>query len=365
MKYLDEFRHPDIAVRLIEEIGHTLAGRRLRLMEVCGTHTVAIFRSGIRQLLGGTVDLLSGPGCPVCVTAQRDIDSAIELAAQPGVTLATYGDMVRVPGTSGSLQRARAAGADVRVVYSALDAVALAEHLPNRKVVFLGVGFETTAPTVAVSVLEARRRRLNNFLVFSVHKLVPPALRALLESGDVRVDGLILPGHVSVVLGINPYKFLAEEYGLPAVVSGFEPVDVLAGIRRLAQMVAASAPAVASEYNRAVRADGNPAALEAMWQVFQPGNAYWRGLGDIPGSGLTFRPEFAEFDAGVALPVNVAISREPSGCRCGDVLCGRATPHECAMFATACTPTTPVGPCMVSSEGTCAAYYAYARDLKE
>ncbi|MHB1006105.1 MAG: hydrogenase formation protein HypD [Chloroflexota bacterium] len=362
MKYVDEFRDPVVAMRLVEAIRAAADDRPIRLMEVCGTHTVAIFRSGLRQLLKGAVTLISGPGCPVCVTAQRDIDFAIGLASLPGVTLATYGDMIKVPGTAGSLQSARAEGADVRIVYSALDAVRLAAAQPERKVVFLGVGFETTAPTVAAAIIAARGLGLTNFFVYSVHKLVPPALRALVSSGEVRLDGLILPGHVSIVLGLAPYRFLAEDYHLPAVVTGFEPLDVLAGISRLAEMVREGRPAVGTEYRRAVRDDGNPAARATIEAVFTPAEALWRGLGPIPGSGLALREAFAVFDAARAFAVDVSFSREPSGCACGDVLCGRSSPLQCRLFATACTPTHPVGPCMVSSEGTCAAYYAYGRE---
>ncbi|MDA8217402.1 MAG: hydrogenase formation protein HypD [Dehalococcoidales bacterium] len=362
MRFVDEFRDPELAPRVASAISRAVGGRSVRLMEVCGTHTVSIFRSGLRDLLGERVDLLSGPGCPVCVTAQRDIDHAIALADQPGAILATYGDMIKVPGSSGSLQQARAMGADVRVVYSALDAVRLAEAHADRKVVFLGVGFETTAPTVAMSLLDARRRELNNFFVYSVHKLVPPALRALLGSGEVKMDGLILPGHVSVIIGRDPYLFLAEEYGLPAVITGFEPLDVLQAVLSLARMMRAGKPGVEVQYRRAVRPEGNQAAARAMLDVFEPADAEWRGLGTIPASGLRLREEYSRFDAEREFAVEVGPSREPPGCACGAVLCGLAKPPKCPLFAKACTPEHPVGPCMVSTEGTCAAYYAYGRE---
>lgn len=365
MKYVDEFRDPRAAADLVAVIKRAVGKEPVRLMEVCGTHTVAIFRSGIRQLLAGAIELVSGPGCPVCVTAQRDIDFAIGLAGEPGVTLATYGDMLKVPGTRGSLQQARAEGADVRIVYSALDAVRLAADHPDRRVVFLGVGFETTAPAAAMAVEAAQRRGLRNFFVYSVHKVVPPALRALLDSGEVALDGLILPGHVSVVIGLEPYRFVADEYGLPAVVTGFEPLDILAGIRTLVTMRRCGTPAVASEYRRAVRPEGNLAAQAAMARVFAPADASWRGLGPIPGSGLQLSEAFAGFDAAREFAVDVSFSREPTGCLCGEVLCGRATPLDCKLFAAACTPARPVGPCMVSYEGTCAAYYAYGRSAEE
>ncbi len=359
---MDEFRDPALASRLVAAIRAEAGGRKLRLMEVCGTHTVAIFRSGLRQLLGGAVELISGPGCPVCVTAQRDVDFAVGLAAQPGVTVATFGDMIKVPGTNGSLQEARARGADVRIVYSALDAVRLAAAQPDRRVVFLGVGFETTAPTIAASLLEARRRGLRNYLIYSAHKLVPPALRALLAAGEVQLDGLILPGHVSTVIGTEPYRFLAAEYGLPAVITGFEPLDVLQGVHTLVEMAVAGRPVVANQYTRAVRPEGNPVALRTMHEVFEPGDAEWRGMGRIPASGLYLRADFADCDAARSFAVDVTSSREPAGCACGRVLRGVAKPPQCGLFARVCTPARPIGPCMVSSEGTCAAYYAYGRE---
>lgn len=362
MRYVDEFRDPELAQALLATLKREAGDRPLRLMEVCGTHTVAIFRSGVRQLLDGVVDLLSGPGCPVCVTAQRDIDYGIGLAELAGVTLATFGDMVKVPGTRGSLQQARARGADVRIVYAANDAVRLAAANPSRRVVFLGVGFETTAPTVAAALLEAKRRGIDNFFVFSVHKLVPPALRALLASGETPLDGLILPGHVSAIIGEGPYRFLSEEYGLAAAITGFEPLDVLRGIVELVSAVRTGRPAVVNRYERAVAREGNRAALGLMAEVFAPADADWRGLGRIPGSGLALREEYAPYDAARAFRVDVSHSREPAGCACGPVLRGAAKPPECALFARACTPERPVGPCMVSTEGTCAAYYAYGRD---
>ena len=361
MRLIDEFRDPRLAAGLISAIQKACEGRPLRLMEVCGTHTVAIFRSGLRQLLEGAVELVSGPGCPVCVTAQRDIDFAIGLAEQPGVTLTTFGDMIKVPGTRGSLQQARARGADVRIVYSPAYAVQLAAELPDRQVVFLGVGFETTAPIIAASLLEARRRGLHNYLVHSVHKVVPPALRALAASGEVALDGLILPGHVSTVIGLEPYRFLATEYNLPSVIAGFEPLDILQAVHRLATARDEEA-AVTIEYRRAVRPEGNPVAVQLMESAFVPADAHWRGLGIIPASGLQLREEYAAHDAARVFPVDVSFSREPAGCACVAVLRGGARPPDCRLFATTCTPEHPIGPCMVSTEGTCAAYYAYGRD---
>lgn len=361
LDYFRQFRDPKLAASVANAIRAELTSP-VRLMEVCGTHTVAIFRSGVRALLDGAVELLSGPGCPVCVTAQGDIDCALALAREPGVILATFGDMIKVPGSGGSLQHARSEGADVRVVYSAADAVRVAAENPRKKVVFLGVGFETTAPTVALSVLEAQARGLNNYFVYSVHKLVPPALRALLDAGRVQIDGLILPGHVSVVIGAEPYRFLASDYRLPAVVMGFEPLDLLQGIYDLVRMIRAGEPAVTVQYRRAVFEKGNPVATRTMATVFEPADAEWRGLGHIPASGLRLRPEFAAFDAAREFDLRVESVPEPVGCRCGEVLCGVARPLDCGLFAQVCSPTNPIGPCMVSSEGTCAAYYAYGRE---
>ena len=360
MKYLDEFRDRRLAEALLSRIAAEV-DRPLRFMEVCGTHTVSIFRSGLRQLLPSQISLLSGPGCPVCVTAQRDVDYAIELAAQPGVILATYGDMMKVSGTRTSLLKERAAGREVRVVYSAADAVQMAADNPDRQVVFLGVGFETTAPTAAMSVLEAAERGLRNYRLFSVHKLIGPPLRALLDSHEVQLDGFILPGHVSAVIGIHPYQFLVDEYAMPGVVAGFEPLDVLQTVHMLLTQVRENRPRIEIQYRRAVRPEGNPAAQAAVARVFEPADALWRGLGEIPGSGLRLREEYSGYDAERTLAVDVSYSREPKGCRCGDVLRGVITPLECPLFAKNCDPERAIGPCMVSSEGTCAAYYRYGR----
>ena len=360
MRYLDEFRDPRLAEAMLKRIVAE-CDRPLRFMEVCGTHTVAIFRSGIRQLLPPQISLLSGPGCPVCVTSQHDIDYAIELAGQPGVILATYGDMMKVAGTRSSLMQERAAGRDVRVVYSAADAVQLAADNPGRQVIFLGVGFETTAPTAALSVLEAAERGLRNYRMFSVHKVIGPPLRALLNSGEVQLHGFILPGHVSTIIGTSPYQFLVSEYSMPGVITGFEPLDILQSVHMLITQVANGRPSIEIQYRRAVRTEGNTAAQAIMEKVFAPVDAVWRGLGLIPQSGLRLREEYAEFDAERAYAVDVSYSREPKGCRCGEVLRGVVSPKQCPLFADTCTPEHAIGPCMVSSEGTCAAYYRYGR----
>jgi hydrogenase expression/formation protein HypD len=362
MRYVQEFRDGAAARGLVARI-EEVASRPLNLMEVCGTHTASVFRHGIRGLLPAPLTLLSGPGCPVCVTTNADIDKAIALAEQNEVTLATFGDMMKVPGSYQSLQQAKASGADVRVVYSPRDSVCLARDKPQRPVVFFAVGFETTAPTIAASILEAERLGLTNFSVFSVHKLIPPAMIALLESGDVGIDGFICPGHVSVVIGSEPYEPIARRYGVPCVISGFEPVDVLQGIEMLLRQEAEGRAEVEIQYSRGVRPEGNELARELMYRVFEESDADWRGLGRIPCSGLKLRPEYRAFDAEQAFVVEPPPTKEHKGCLCGDVLRGVITPPECPLFAEACTPENPIGPCMVSSEGTCAGWYQYGSRL--
>lgn len=355
-------------------------GRPVTLMEVCGTHTVAISRSGIRDLLSGYVDLRSGPGCPVCVTDQSDIDRMTAMARLPRTTVLTYGDMLRVPGDLGTLEQARAAGADVRVLYSALDGVALAAAQPERRFVFLGVGFETTAPGAALAVREAARLGLRNFLVFSAHKTLPPALRVLLEparsaAGEeaerrAKVEGFILPGHVSAVIGRRVYDFIADDYGVPGAISGFEPTDILLAVRDLVGAVRSGRIAVRNLYPRVVREEGNPKAREVIAEVFEPADTTWRGLGLIPGSGLGLRSPYHSFDANRVLGDELELEDEPRAavspgdarrraCRCGAVLRGEIVPPQCPLFAKVCIPADPAGPCMVSSEGSCAAYYRY------
>ncbi len=337
------------------------ADRKIQVMEVCGTHTVSIFRSGIRTLLPDSLRLVSGPGCPVCVTAQRHIDAAIDLATHPDVILTTYGDMVRVPGRSGSLERLRAAGAQVRVVNSAQTALQIAREEPARQIVFLGVGFETTAPATAATVLEAERDSVDNFSVLMCHKLVVPAMRALLDAGDVPLDGFLAPGHVSVIIGSQPYNGIAQDYRRPVVVAGFEPPQVLAGLIALVQQIARGEAAVDNVYSAVVQERGNRVALELLHQVFVTADAPWRELGTIPGSGLEFAPPFRSFDALERFNVTLGEDEVHPLCRCGEVITGRAEPIECPAFAEQCTPLNPIGPCMVSSEGTCAAWYKYNR----
>jgi len=330
-------------------------------MEVCGTHTVALFRTGVRSLLPPALRLISGPGCPVCVTSQGYMDAACALADRPDVTIATYGDMVRVPGRAGSLAGRRAAGARVQVVYSPRDAVRMAAEAPDCKIVFLAVGFETTAPTTAAALLEAEARKLENFFVLCAHKRVMPALHALVADPAMPIDGFICPGHVSVVIGADAYIPIARDHGKPCVVAGFEPPQMLRAIIRLLEMRRDGVSEVDNVYGIAVRPAGNPAALDLMDRIFQSAPARWRAIGEIPDSGLDLRDEYARFDARRAFGVDVSEDYEMPGCRCGEVIQGKIEPKACALFGNTCTPTRPIGPCMVSSEGTCAAWYKYGR----
>lgn len=352
------FKDPKLARGLIETI-HRLAPEHATLMEVCGTHTVAIARNGIRDLMPEGLRLASGPGCPVCVTCNRDIDTVIALARIPNVTITTFGDMTRVPGSTSSLLAEQAAGRSVEIVYSPLDALAFAKAHPEREVVFVGVGFETTTPLVAMAIKRAKAKGLSNFTVFAAHKNMPGALELLVGDPTLELDALILPGHVSTIIGAEPYRFLAEKYGIPGVITGFEPVDVLQGIAMLVRQLHEGRAEIEIAYARGVMPEGNPVALAAIDEVFETCTATWRGLGDIPGSGYRIRDEFANFDAVRRFEPDVEPTRDPKGCRCGDVLRARIAPNECPLFRTVCTPENPVGPCMVSSEGSCAAYYRY------
>lgn len=358
MQSIKAFRDPELVRKLTERIAG-LSRTPLRIMEFCGTHTHAICRYGIRELLPPTIEMFSGPGCPVCVTDQADIDYAIALARVPQAIITTFGDLLKVPGSSGSLQTASASGAAVEVVYSPLNAVDFAEKNPERPVIFLGVGFETTAPMVAASVLEAIRRGLSNFYVYSMHKLTPPAMRAILDAKELSLGGILCPGHVSTVTGWHVWDFLADAYAIPAAVAGFEPTDVLWAIAEIAAQHESCRGEVTNTYPRSVTALGNIAAQEMMKQVFETGAAAWRGLGVIPESGLTLKAEYQTFDAAKVFQVDPGETIVQEGCRCGEILRGIMKPAECPLFRRACNPAQPVGPCMVSAEGTCAAYYEY------
>lgn len=356
---LSQFKNPTLARELVDCIEELVPAQGATLMEVCGTHTVAIARAGLRNIMPEGTRLISGPGCPVCVTANRDIDAIIALARIPDVIITTFGDMIRVPGSSSSLQKEKSNGADVRVVYSPLDAINVAVNNPDRQVVFVGVGFETTTPLVAATIKRAKEQGLSNFTVVVAHKNVPPAVEAIINDPDVKLDALILPGHVCTITGAEPYRFLAEKYGIPGVVTGFETVDVLQGIAMIMRQLHDGIAKVEIAYKRGVKWDGNPTATALIDEVFETCDAVWRGIGNIPGSGYRLRPAFAEYNALERFQPEIEPTVEPKGCRCGDVLRGVLRPDECHMFGRVCTPEHPVGPCMVSSEGSCAAYYRY------
>jgi hydrogenase expression/formation protein HypD len=361
VRYVTEFRNSEVAQGLIVRINRT-SKHRARFMEFCGGHTVAIFRYGIRQVLPKTIEMVSGPGCPVCVTATTDIDKSIALAQIPGVIITTFGDMLKVPGSRSSLQKARAGGADVRMVYSPLDALKIAVENPEKSVVFLGIGFETTAPGVAASVLQAEEQNIRNYYVLSQHKLSPPAIRAILNAGEVKLSGLICPGHVSAITGSQAWDFVASEFGIPCVVSGFEPLDILQCIDMLTKQVENEELKVEIAYRRGVTREGNTHAQKLMDNVFEPCPANWRGIGVILDSGLKLRKPYKHHDAEVQFDIKVAPSVEPKGCLCGEVLRGVKTPLDCSLFRKVCTPESPVGPCMVSSEGSCSAYFLYGSE---
>ena len=349
--------------QMLDEIQSLMksVNRPLKLMEVCGTHTVEIFRHGIRSVIPDTITLLSGPGCPVCVTSIRDVDAAISIAKRPDTVLATFGDMMRVPGGRQSLTEARSEGADARVLYSPMDALKLARENGSKRVVFFATGFETTSPLIAGTVYAAARTGVKNFTILSSHKTVPLALKALLDSSDVRVDGFILPGHVSTIIGLAPYGFVATDYRKPAVVTGFDAEEIVAGIHMIVRQIAWNEAKVENAYPAVVKAEGNPRAVAVLNEVFEPADAYWRGIGVLPGTGLKLRVKYREFDAEARFHPETTGIAEPELCSCGDILRGVKVPTECPLFGTGCTPDDPVGPCMVSAEGSCAAYYKYGQ----
>jgi hydrogenase expression/formation protein HypD len=362
MKFIDEFRDQALVQDLARRLG-ALAEGPATVMEVCGTHTMAAARFGLKSLLPPGVGLISGPGCPVCVTGQSDLDAFLALGTEPGVVLVSFGDMLRVPGTQTSLEGLRAQGAEVRVVYSPLDAVELARKTPEKHSAFFGVGFETTMPATALAIQTAARHGLDNFSVCCVHKTMPAALKALLSSGEVRVSGLLCPGHVTTIIGTAAYDFIPAEFGLPCAVTGFEPVDMLLGIESILRQLKAGKAGVDNVYTRAVNVPANPKARELLAAVFAPDDATWRGLGVIPGSGVRIRDPYARFDARVRFPQvwERLTPPPPSPCRCGEVLRGVLRPADCPLFAAICTPAQPLGPCMVSTEGACAAAFRYER----
>ncbi|BDQ35276.1 hydrogenase formation protein HypD [Pseudodesulfovibrio portus] len=359
---LEKFRDPELCRKLLDKMRGELTDE-LRFMEVCGTHTVAIFQSGLRSLLPEKIVHLSGPGCPVCVTHESEVNAFLDLAGNERVILATFGDLMRVPGEGRrNLKKAQADGARIKVVYSPFDTLKLAKENPDALVVFIGVGFETTAPTIAGTMKMARRQGIRNLRVLCFHKTVPTALDALLSDTAINLDGFILPGHVSAIIGTDPYDFIAEKYGKSAVVTGFEPLDILQSLNQMIEWRNTGEAHVANNYTRIVGEHGNPKAMEIMYEVFEPCDALWRGIGMIPGSGLEIRPEWEEFDAKKEFGIVITDGPALKGCKCGDILKGIKQPDECPLFGKACTPADPVGPCMVSTEGSCAAYYKYKLD---
>ncbi len=358
---MDKQEEKELARRMVDEIRRLaqLQEKKLRLMEVCGTHTVSIFRAGIRQLLPENIELVSGPGCPVCVTPDRYIDKAIAYAGREDVILATFGDMLKVPGSVSNLSEAQSNGADIRILYSPMDGLQIAREHPDKKILFLAVGFETTAPTAAATVLAAKQQGIRNLFMLSAHKLVPPALRMLLNDAEVHVDGFLLPGHVAVVTGTDVFRFLARDYHVPGIVTGFEPLEILRSLVRLLQQKAEHRSEIGNEYGTVVRQEGNPVSRKILEQVYEPVDAEWRGIGTIPLSGLRMREAFAEYDIEQVLPLSISVSPKKTACRCGEVLRGIVMPPACPLFGKACVPTHAIGPCMVSVEGVCAAWHKY------
>jgi len=346
---------------LVEFLNKNKPVRSINIMEVCGTHTMAISRYGLRQLIPENINLISGPGCPVCVTPTSDIDWIIEIARQYDVSVFTFGDMFRVPGTESSLYNERSRGRDIKICYSPADVLNFAKNNPDKKVIFIAIGFETTIPLTSVIVKRAYKENIDNFFIYNTHKLVPEALELLLVDREVKINAFLCPGHVSVIIGSKPYNFIAEDYHIPCVISGFEPMDILESIATIIRQINKGIAEVEIQYRRVVREEGNPTAVKLMYEVFDKSDSLWRGLGNISGSGLKLKNKFLKFDAKTFFPVKRIKSREPAGCECGDVLKGIKKPAECRLFSKICKPENPVGPCMVSSEGSCAAYYKYEK----
>jgi len=357
VKHIDEYRDKKLVDLLLKQILET-SKTPVRLMEVCGGHTVAIRKFGIPALLPPTIQLLSGPGCPVCVTGKSLINKAIKLASQKDVIVATYGDLMRVPGSNSTLEKERANGADVRMVYSPLDTLEIAKNNPDKKLVFPGIGFETTSPASAVTITLAKKENLDNFYLLNAHKIMPPAMEMLMDD-EVKIDGYICPGHVSTITGSAIYKTIVEKYGLGCVITGFEPVDILQGILMLVKQVESKNPQVEIQYKRAVKPNGNTKALRLLNDVFELKDDWWRGLGTVPQSGLKLKKKVEKFDADIQFDLNIPEPKEEKGCICGKILKGLKSPTDCKLFKKVCTPENPVGACMVSSEGACQAYFRY------
>jgi hydrogenase expression/formation protein HypD len=364
MKYVDEFREPkkaDALFRAIEKLSQRLK-KPIKIMEVCGGHTHSIFKYGIEEILPEAIELIHGPGCPVCVMPKGRLDDAISISLKQNVIFTTFGDAMRVPGSQTNLLQAKAQGADIRMVYSPLDSLQIAKDNPDKEVVFFALGFETTAPSTALTILQAASEKIHNFSMFSNHVLVIPALKALLDNPDLQLDGFIGPGHVSMVIGTEPYEFISQEYQKPIVISGFEPLDIIQSLWMVLQQIVENRCEVENQYNRLVEKMGNQVAIATMNKVFENRESFeWRGLGEIPKSGLKIRTEYAEFDAELKFTLPNLKAADHKACLCGEILKGVLKPWQCKVFGTACTPETPIGTCMVSSEGACAAYYKYSR----
>ena len=357
MKYVDEYRKKELILSVAEKL-RTVSKKEIVLMEVCGGHTMAIHRFGLNSLLPPNIHLISGPGCPVCVSSQHFIDKAMAYSKIPDVIITTYGDLIRVPGSTTSLEKERAAGNDIRIIYSVLESLEIAKDNPGKNIIFIGIGFETTAPATAAAIIRAKQEKISNFFVLSAHKVMPPVMKALVEEG-VKIDGFIAPGHVTAITGTTIYNELASDYGLGVVVTGFEPADIMQAIIMLVIQIESGKQQVEIQYQRVVHKEGNKIAQKLLNEVFVAGDDRWRGLGIIAESGLKIREEFYSFDAENNFAVEIPESTEPKGCICGQILRGLKTPADCSLFIKRCTPTDPVGACMVSGEGTCATYFKY------
>ncbi|MDD2352336.1 MAG: hydrogenase formation protein HypD [Candidatus Caldatribacteriota bacterium] len=357
MKYRDEYRNKDLCQSIIKRITE-LTKEKVNIMEVCGTHTVSIFRSGLKELLPENINLISGPGCPVCVTPIAAIDHIIALAREKDTIIVTFGDMVNVPGTSSSLKKEKANGADILIIYSPFQVIEIARKYPEKKVILIGIGFETTTPLLASVILEVAERQIDNFYLFSLAKIMPPIMQTLLQKKDAVIDGFLCPGHVSAIIGTKPYEFIPDNYHIPCVIAGFEPGDILIGIYHIIQQNINKKSFVENKYQRVVKKEGNPVALRKMAEVFNEVDSTWRGIGNVKKSGLDLKEKYASMNAR-NLKVKIEKSREHPDCRCGEVLRGIITPLQCPLFRKICTPENPIGACMVSSEGSCAAYYKY------
>lgn len=357
---LKEFRTSKEIINKLKLSIYQKVNKPLTIMEVCGTHTMSIFRYGIQDILPKEIKLISGPGCPVCVTQNEIIDKLLVLAEDKNNIITTFGDMLRVPGTKSTLYNLRANGANVKIVYSPLISLDIAKKNPDKKVIFMAVGFETTIPAIALTIKEAKKRNIKNFYILCAHKTIPLALEAL-ATMENKVDSFLLPGHVSSIIGAKAYEFLPEKFGIPGVIAGFEPVDILNAIRHIIEMESVNEKKILNAYKRIVSYKGNVLAQNVIKEVFTPCDSYWRGIGNIPDTGLRLNEDYIDFDIENKVNIDVSFSKEPAGCICGEVLCGIKTPLECKLFDKVCSPENPIGACMVSFEGTCSAYYKYGR----